>query len=151
MTIINFDVDVSGDCFGWCWWWGAVCLHMNHDESRMNVPSEKWWSWKANYLQKNMLAIYNTAIEQCQARKTRQSHEQVAWNAAIFHMRVSINGGTPKSSTLIGFSLINHPFWGTPIYGNPHMAYPPKPLGQQHMTIVPLSHRWPADILPPLL
>jgi len=36
-------------------------------------------------------------------------------------MRVSINGGTPKSSTLIGFSLINHPFGGTPIYGNPHM------------------------------
>ena len=29
--------------------------------------------------------------------------------------------GTPKSSTLIGFSLINHPFWGTPIYGNPHV------------------------------
>ena len=25
----------------------------------------------------------------------------------------------PKSSILMGFSLINHPFWGTPIYGNP--------------------------------
>ena len=37
-------------------------------------------------------------------------------------MRVSINGGTPKSSTLMGFSLINHPFWGTPIYGNPQMS-----------------------------
>ena len=31
------------------------------------------------------------------------------------NMRVSINGGTSKSSTLIGFSLINHPFWGTPV------------------------------------
>ena len=29
-----------------------------------------------------------------------------------------LNGGTPKSSILIGFSIINHPFWGTPIYGN---------------------------------
>ena len=28
------------------------------------------------------------------------------------------NGGTPKSSILIGFSIINHPFWGTPIFGN---------------------------------
>ena len=37
------------------------------------------------------------------------------------NMRVSINGGTSKSSTLIGFSLINHPFWGTPIYGNPQV------------------------------
>ena len=24
----------------------------------------------------------------------------------------------PKSSILIGFSFINHPFWGTPIFGN---------------------------------
>ena len=30
------------------------------------------------------------------------------------YMRVSINGGTPKSSTLIGFSLINHPAIGVP-------------------------------------
>ena len=38
-------------------------------------------------------------------------------------MEVSINGGggTPKSSMLIGSSVVNHPFWGTPIYGNPHM------------------------------
>ncbi len=30
-------------------------------------------------------------------------------------------GGPPKSSILIGFSIINHPFWGTPIFGNIHM------------------------------
>ncbi len=33
-------------------------------------------------------------------------------------MGVSKNGGTPKSSILKGFSIINHPFWGTPILGN---------------------------------
>ena len=44
------------------------------------------------------------------------------WDDFRWHMRVSINGGTPKSSTLIWFSLINHPFWGTPIHGNPHMV-----------------------------
>ena len=27
----------------------------------------------------------------------------------------------PKSSMLIGFSFISHPFWGTPILGNPHV------------------------------
>ena len=27
----------------------------------------------------------------------------------------------PKSSILIGFSIINHPFWGTPIFGNTHI------------------------------
>ena len=36
-------------------------------------------------------------------------------------MDISENRGTPKSSTLIGFSIINHPFWGTPIFGNPHI------------------------------
>ena len=37
------------------------------------------------------------------------------------HLGVSENGGTPKSSILIGFSIINHPFWGTPIFGNTHL------------------------------
>ncbi len=30
----------------------------------------------------------------------------------ISYMDVSKNRGTPKSSILIGFSIINHPFWG---------------------------------------
>ena len=37
------------------------------------------------------------------------------------YMDVSKNRGTPKSSILIGFSIINHPFWGTPIFGNTHI------------------------------
>ena len=40
----------------------------------------------------------------------------------IRDMGGSINGGIPKSSTLIRFSHINHPFWGTPILGNLHMC-----------------------------
>ena len=38
-------------------------------------------------------------------------------------MGVSENRGTPKSSILIGFSIINHLFWGTPIFGNTHIPY----------------------------
>ena len=37
-------------------------------------------------------------------------------------MGVSKNSGTPKSSILIGFSIINHPFWDTPIFGNIHIC-----------------------------
>ena len=37
-------------------------------------------------------------------------------------MGVSKNNDTPKSSNLIGFSIINHPFRGTPIFGNTHMC-----------------------------
>jgi len=36
-------------------------------------------------------------------------------------MGVSENDGTPKSSILIGFSIVNHPFWGIPIFGNTHI------------------------------
>ena len=36
-------------------------------------------------------------------------------------MDVSENSGTPKSSISIGFSIINHPFWGTSIFGNIQM------------------------------
>ena len=39
----------------------------------------------------------------------------------IHYMGVSKNRGTPKSSILIGFSTINHPFWGTTIFGNSHI------------------------------
>ena len=47
-------------------------------------------------------------------------------NVVMFDMDVSENSGTstPKSSILIGFSIINHPFWGTgnPIFGkHPHV------------------------------
>ena len=39
------------------------------------------------------------------------------------YMGVSKNRGkNPKSSILIGFSIINHPFWGTPIFGNTHIG-----------------------------
>ena len=37
------------------------------------------------------------------------------------HLGVSKNNGIPKSSILIGFSIINHPFWGTPIFGNTNL------------------------------
>ena len=37
------------------------------------------------------------------------------------YMDVSENSGTPKSSISIGFSIINHPFWGTGILGNTHI------------------------------
>ena len=51
-------------------------------------------------------------------------------------MGVSKNNGTPKSSILIGFSIINHPFWGTPIFGNTHIVLS-FPLDSRY----PRSHR----------
>ena len=44
------------------------------------------------------------------------------WSWWWSNMGVSKNNGTPKSSILIGFSIINYPFWGTPTLGNIHLA-----------------------------
>ena len=33
------------------------------------------------------------------------------------------HGGTPKSSILVGFSIINHPFGSNPTYGNPTISW----------------------------
>ncbi len=38
-------------------------------------------------------------------------------------MGVSKNRSTPKSSILIGLSIMNHPFWGTTIFGNTIMKF----------------------------
>ena len=62
-------------------------------------------------------------------RVTRQSSLSLSswFRTALYpspkhlYMGVSWSGGTPKSSILMGFSIINHPFGGTPISGNPHM------------------------------
>jgi len=42
-------------------------------------------------------------------------------------MDVSENSGTPKSSISIGFFIINHPFWGSPIFRNTHIYSPKTP------------------------
>ena len=55
------------------------------------------------------------------------------------YMGVSENRGTPKSSILIGFSPINHPFWGTTIFRNTHM-YIPLDIPHSHARKVSLLH-----------
>ena len=50
------------------------------------------------------------------------NHDRIAtsflYTVNPLKMGVSESNGTPKSSILIGFSIINHPFWGTSIFGN---------------------------------
>ena len=71
-------------------------------------------------------------------------------NIYVFYMGVSENRGTPKSSILIGFSIINHPFWGIPIFGNTcflHLPPPgPKtltgPIGNSHFPASTKVQKW---------
>ena len=61
----------------------------------------------------------------------------------INYMDVSENSGTPKSSNLIGYSIINHPFWGSPIFGNTHIG------AVSHVTPL-ITTRRPRGVPPPL-
>ena len=60
----------------------------------------------------------------------------------VNHMDVSKNRGTPKSSILIGVSLINHPFWGFSPYfwKHPHNFSPTSYWNLSHWSRFPLQH-----------
>ena len=55
------------------------------------------------------------------------------------NMGVAENNGTPKSSILIGFSIINHQFWDTTIFGNIHIEDCNKKPGF-HLPIFDFQH-----------
>ena len=90
-----------------------------------------------NFFQASNMQIYYVSFEnwsgrpgrlsvcfQIQAEKKHQvGREMTQLRPCIFP---KIGVFPPKSSILIGFSIINHPFWGTTIFQNsyPYMAFP---------------------------
>ena len=68
-------------------------------------------TWKNNTMKHSFLVLGVNLINQC----------NMPVILYIIYMVVSWNRGTPKSSILMRFSLINHPYWGSPINGTPHM------------------------------
>ena len=64
-------------------------------------------------------------IGEPQLKQVRAGHVFQRWVVMVPGLEdiwvFSLDGGTPKSPILIGFSIINHPFWGTPIFGNTHI------------------------------
>ena len=63
------------------------------------------------------LTHWDTKNKDCQQKPVGMEGSQVLFWSWLY-MDVSENSDTPKSSILIGFSIINHPFWGTTIFGN---------------------------------
>ena len=79
------------------------------------VPRAQGFSWSTNWHRRNSGS---------HVRLGKGFKWETCWDnlEAFVNMGVSLNGGTPKSSILIGFSIINHPFWGTTIFGNTHIS-----------------------------
>ena len=53
-----------------------------------------------------------------QMKRSQQDKHMIIWWFPKYR-------GTPETSILMGFSIINHPLLGTHIYGNPHMDLKP--------------------------
>ena len=69
-----------------------------------------FWSWPKN------IRLKKSDLKEVTAGSRKLIFGGVS---RVCNMGVSKNRGTPKSSILTGFSIINHPFWGTPILETP--------------------------------
>ena len=54
--------------------------------------------------------------------------------------KMGLPWATPKSSILVGFSTMNHPFWGSPICGNP-MSHQSNPVNMAAQSAPVISMR----------
>ena len=94
-----------------------LCFNQKKVHQGIQHPSEGNGCWGVRWLWSRMM-VSTLILAACGALffACRSFAETF-----FLQMDVSENSGTPKSSILIGFSIINHPFWGTPIFGNTQM------------------------------
>ena len=99
------------------WWDGPVYPHTGSLCSLGILDFGKLqtgWSWKILFQSKKGMALESL-------ESGSGSISCIFSVLKAYQMDVSENRGTPKSSILIGFSIMNHPFWGTFILGTPQM------------------------------
>ena len=114
----------------WCGWW-SIIEHTTYTLPKFNIllmgsdirlynhlgcikPCKYW----------NLLSYQLVSRISEPSTVAPESHGWLGRRSFPFlsvYMSVSENSGTPKSSILIGVSIVNHPFWGTPIFGNAHI------------------------------
>ena len=144
-----------GARLGKVWWWSSKRLGWAKSAwQSVGITLESCWIFVASYCwwpksctTWNPRILWDRLPVQQQWRKQWANKWQgkgwhgrikiiTNWNWKIYKVRsnmgVSKNNGIPKSSILIGFSIINHPFWGTPIFGNIQMNLCRLSAGQAH-------------------
>ena len=89
-------------------WWGIPLALWLCDTPSYRSLQPCWNIFQANWIKLNWII----------SPKGPGSKHKESVKSPTSQQDVSENSGTPKSSILIGFSIINHPFWGTPIFGN---------------------------------
>ena len=120
-------------------WFGVSGLSLRHLRANLNLGVRRFrgWVFPQNFrivaieIEENK-TVKKSYLSWAQAGLVLQGwkrEEEISGEKGISstsndykYMDVSENSGTPKSShSKIGFSIINHPFWGTPIVGNTHI------------------------------
>ena len=121
----------------WRWWWRwwrwnnfMIILTVQAD-SDVGLARTMWWQRKRSWNISPPMSTNQRRMAFCIFRfiSFLQDDNMIILTYCIrTYMDVSENSGTPKSSILVGFSIINHPFWGTPIFGNTHIIFSSLPL-----------------------
>ena len=98
--------------FCWQFWWAWVS---QRNMSVINLVDLSLWSVLGTHV---IGRAKKKQINQIHAVILEGDKELSYFRSVRGDLGVSKNNGTPspKSSILIGFSIINHPFWGIPIF-----------------------------------
>ena len=101
-------------------------IYIHCSRQHKNMPSDTHMYKRQRHVWESLLNHLHVPIRSSVCGLFKQLHQGCRKGQKMKQrhnsMDVSENSGTPKSSILIGFSIINHPFWGTPIFGNTHVS-----------------------------
>ena len=125
-SFLESPKDLQKICFGMPFWveflrlWVSTCVWVCFLFSPLyNLPlkSLEFLQGTWSFMPKDScMRRFPTSLPSLQKRK------KIGAFFLCNHVDVSENSGTPKSSILIEFFIIHHPFWGTPIFGNTHVV-----------------------------
>ena len=107
-------------------WWSPRCTQNVWSEASRLIKTrlasaDCWYDYYWTPIRWSLGCLFSVGFPWCLVGIDRYEKKSgTFWKCTLEYTGVSKNRGTPKSSILIGFSIINLPFWGTPIFGNTH-------------------------------
>ena len=122
-SYIQIDVDIPFTCeFNHPSWLPDDLVHQRH-LFFFEVPNATDVSWNEEF-EFPVTPVKNSGVKSVKLGNRSAGAKSFAvfyhctffWNKSIMWVFPKMVGFPPKSSILIGISIINHPFWGTPIF-----------------------------------
>ncbi len=111
-------------------------IHISINHKNKNISIYHIWSSEIHM-------ITNILIQNAPGSNLRWTKGKLLATLSHDLVKHTKNRGTPKSSILKGFSIINHPIWGTPIFGNTHTGwFTQVRLMMSHDFLTNVNHTW---------